>query len=152
MDIERNGLPIHADATVKIRPRIFLEGNSSSNCSRAAHLRPRSPPGATIPITQTSDPVQIDQVLTALNTDTRANLQTFLAEYGDALTRKPTPAEDAEQDPEVRGLNAAQALNKSYQHGPQALRDSRDPQPGAGRRRTARCLEVVRGSGTQTQR
>ena len=27
MDIQQNGLPIHADATVNIRPRIFLEGN-----------------------------------------------------------------------------------------------------------------------------
>ncbi|HEY7961134.1 MAG TPA: MlaD family protein [Solirubrobacteraceae bacterium] len=124
MDIENDGLPIHADATLKIRPRIFLEGNFF------VELQPGSPSartlssGATIPITQTSDPVQIDQVLTALNTDTRANLQTFLAEYGDALTRKPTPSEDAEQDPDVRGLNAAQALNKAYQRGPEALRDS----------------------------
>ena len=44
--------------------------------------------GYTIPVTQTSDPVQIDQMLDALNTDTRANLQEFLAEYGKALTRK----------------------------------------------------------------
>ena len=27
MDINKNGLPIHADATAEIRPRIFLEGN-----------------------------------------------------------------------------------------------------------------------------
>ena len=27
MRIERKGLPIHRDATLKIRPRIFLEGN-----------------------------------------------------------------------------------------------------------------------------
>ena len=27
MSINPNGLPIHADATAKIRPRIFLEGN-----------------------------------------------------------------------------------------------------------------------------
>ena len=48
---------------------------------------------------------------------------TFLIEYGAALTAKPTAAEDAEQAPEVRGLNAAQALNKAYQRGPEALRD-----------------------------
>ena len=122
MEIEKQGLPIHADATLKIRPRIFLEGNYFVD------LQPGSPSartvssGFTIPITQTSDPVQIDQVLTALNSDTRANLQTFLAEYGDALTRKPTPAEDAEADPDVHGLNAAQALNKAYQRSPEALR------------------------------
>jgi len=124
MEIESNGLPIHADATLKIRPRLFLEGNWF------IELQPGSPSvktlssGATIPVTQTADPVQLDQVLDALNTDTRANLQNFLAGYGDALTRKPTPAEDAEQDPDVRGLNAAQALNKSYHRGPSALRGS----------------------------
>ncbi len=124
MEIESRGLPIHADATLKIRPRLFLEGNWF------VELQPGSPSaralssGATIPTTQTSDPVQLDQVLDALNTDTRANLQNFLAGYGDALTRKPTAAENAEQDPDVSGLNAAQALNKSYHRGPAALRGS----------------------------
>ena len=27
MEINKNGLPLHEDATAKIRPRIFLEGN-----------------------------------------------------------------------------------------------------------------------------
>jgi phospholipid/cholesterol/gamma-HCH transport system substrate-binding protein len=124
MEIESRGLPIHADATLKIRPRLFLEGHWF------VELQPGSPSvrtlssGATLPITQTSDPVQLDQVLDALNTDTRTNLQNFLAGYGDALTRKPTAAENAEQDPEVSGLNAAQALNKAYHRGPAALRGS----------------------------
>src|SRR6202035_363351 len=122
MEIESKGLPIHADATLKIRPRIFLEGNWF------VELQPGSPSagtlssGATVPITQTSDPVQIDQVLDALNTDTRSNLQTFLIEYGAALTQKPTAAQNAEQDPEVRELNAAQALNKATHRGPPSLR------------------------------
>ena len=72
MEIESRGLPIHSDATVKIRPRLFLEGNWF------VELQPGSPSaktvssGPTIPITQSSDPVQLDQVLDALNTDTRA--------------------------------------------------------------------------------
>ena len=88
MEIEARGLPIHADATLKIRPRIFLEGNWF------VELQPGSPSakavssGDTIPITQTSDPVQLDQVLDALNTDTRANLQKFLIDYGEGLTRQ----------------------------------------------------------------
>jgi phospholipid/cholesterol/gamma-HCH transport system substrate-binding protein len=122
MEIEQGGLPIHSDATLKIRPRIFLEGNWF------VELQPGSPSartlssGATLPITQTSDPVQLDQVLDALNTDTRANLQDFLVGYGDGLTRKPNAAENAEQDPEVRGLDAAQALNGAIQRGPASLR------------------------------
>jgi len=122
MEIESRGLPIHSDATVKIRPRLFLEGNWF------VELQPGSPSaqtvssGYTIPVAQTADPVQLDQVLDALNTDTRANLQSFLINYGEALTRKPEAAENAEQDAEVRGLNAAQALNKIYARGPASLR------------------------------
>jgi phospholipid/cholesterol/gamma-HCH transport system substrate-binding protein len=123
MEIESKGLPIHEDATLKLRPRIFLEGNLFVELQPGSPSAPVLSSGATIPVTQTFDPVQFDQVLDALNTDTRANLQTFLIEYGAALTAKPTAAEDAEQAPEVRGLNGAQALNKAYQRGPEALRD-----------------------------
>jgi ABC-type transporter Mla subunit MlaD len=122
MEIESKGLPIHSDATLKIRPRVFLEG------SWFVELQPGSPSahtlssGSTVPLTQTSDPVQLDQVLDALNTDTRSNLQTLLIEYGDALTRKPNALEDAEQEADVRGIDAAQAIDKAYQRGPGALR------------------------------
>ncbi|MFI4989612.1 MAG: MlaD family protein [Solirubrobacterales bacterium] len=122
MEIEERGLPIHSDATVKIRPRIFLEGNWF------VELQPGSPSaktlssGSTLPSTQSSDPVQIDQVLDALNSDTRQNLQDFLIGYGDGLTRKPSAAENAEQDREVRGINAAEALNKTYSIAPSAER------------------------------
>ena len=124
MEIENGGLPIHSDATLKLRPRIFLEGNWFVELQPGSPSAPTLSSGATIPITQTSNPVQLDQVLDALNTDTRANLQNFLAGYGDALTRKPTAAENAEQDPDVYGLNAAQALNKTYHRSPSALRGS----------------------------
>jgi phospholipid/cholesterol/gamma-HCH transport system substrate-binding protein len=122
MEIENKGLPIHSDATVKIRPRIFLEGNWFIELQPGSPSAPKLSSGATLPITQTSNPVQIDQVLDALNTETRANLQNFLIGWGDGLTRKPNAAEDAEQDPEVRGINAAQALNKAYRRGEKALR------------------------------
>ena len=124
MELETGALPIHSDATVKLRPRTFLEGNWF------VELKPGSPSAATvssgytIPVTQTADPVQLDQVLDALNTDTRQNLQNFLIGFGNGLTRKPSAADNAEQEPEVRGLNGAQALNLSYQRGPKALRAS----------------------------
>ncbi len=122
MEIESQGLPIHDDATLKIRPRIFLEGNWFVELQPGSPSAPTVSSGHTIPIAQTADPVQLDQVLDALNTDTRANLQKFLVNFGEALTRKPNAAEDAEQDPDVRGLNGAQALNKTYTRSPQALR------------------------------
>jgi phospholipid/cholesterol/gamma-HCH transport system substrate-binding protein len=121
MEIEPKGLPIHTDAKLKIRPRIFLEGNWFVDLQPGSPTARTVSSGYTIPITQTADPVQLDQVLNALNTDTRANLQDFLQGYGDGLTRKPNAAENAEQDPDVYGLNAAQALNKTYHRAPSAL-------------------------------
>lgn len=121
MEISKSGLPIHRDATAKIRARILLEGNWFVDLQPGTPSSPTVSSGYTIPSTQTADPVQLDQVLDALNSDTRANLQTFLIEYGKALTAKPTPAENAEQNPAVRGLNMAQALNKAYRDSPQAL-------------------------------
>jgi phospholipid/cholesterol/gamma-HCH transport system substrate-binding protein len=121
MEISNNGLPIHRDATVKIRPRIFLEGNWFVELQPGSPSAPTFSSGETIPITHTADPVQLDQVLDALNTDTRANLQNFLIGYGEGLTRHATPAENASQEPEVRGLTGAQALNRTYHRWP-ALR------------------------------
>jgi len=122
MEINSSGLPIHTDATVKLRPRIFLEGNWFVELQPGTPSAATVSSGYTIPVTQTADPVQLDQVLDSLNTDTRANLQKFLIEYGSGLTRKPSAADDAEQEPEVRGVNGAQALDKTYQRAPSALR------------------------------
>ncbi len=121
MEISGAGLPIHRDATAKIRARILLEGNWFVDLQPGTPSAPTVSSGYTIPSTHTSDPVQLDQILDALNTDTRANLQTFLIEYGKALTAKPTLAQDAEQNPSVRGLNMSQALNKLYRDSPGAL-------------------------------
>ncbi len=122
MEINNVGLPIHTDATAKLRPRIFLEGNWFIELQPGSPSAPTFSSGGTIPVTHTATPVQLDQVLDALNSDTRANLQEFLIEYGSGLTRLPTPAEDAEQEPEVRGVNGAQGLNKAYKRGPASLR------------------------------
>jgi phospholipid/cholesterol/gamma-HCH transport system substrate-binding protein len=124
MEIEEKGLPIHTDATLKIRPRLFLEGNWFVELRPGTPTAPTVSSGYTIPVTQTANPVQLDQVLDALNTDTRQNLQNFLQGYGEALTHEPDAQENAEQDPDVYGLNAAQALNKTYHRAPSALRGS----------------------------
>jgi phospholipid/cholesterol/gamma-HCH transport system substrate-binding protein len=150
MEIEPKGLPIHTDATLKIRPRIFLEGNWFVDLQPGSPTAKTISSGYTIPITQTSDPVQLDQVLDALNTDTRANLQNFLQGYGDGLTRKPDAAENAEQDPDVYGLNAAQALNKTYHRAPSALRDSAIVQQALGGTEQHDLSELIAAIGKVT--
>ncbi len=122
--VDDNGQPVHSDAQVEIRPRIFLEGNFFLD------VRPGSPSahslsnGGTIPVTQTSTAVQLDQILTSLQAPDRANLQKLLEGYGTALTHKPTAADEVTQDPEVQGLTAAEAINKSFTYGQTAARDS----------------------------
>jgi hypothetical protein len=85
MAIDDNGLPIHQDATFAIRPRIFLEGNFFVDVSPGSPSAGAAPDGYTFPASQGSSPVQIDQLLGALQQDTRANLQILLKEYGSAI-------------------------------------------------------------------
>jgi len=122
MALNKNGLPIHRDATLKIRPKLFLEGNFFVQLSPGSPSAPTVHSGSTIPVTQTAAPVQIDQVLTSLQSTTRTNLQVLLVGYGDAINGKPLPGEDASQVPAVKGLTAGQALNKSLDYSPQALK------------------------------
>lgn len=122
MEIAEDGLPIHKNALLKIRPRLFLEGSWYVELQPGSPSSPTVSSGYTVPITHTAITVQLDQVLDALNTDTRANLQYLLQNYGEALTHKPNAAEDATQAPEVRGLSAAEALKDAARHSLGALR------------------------------
>ena len=85
MEITDEGLPIKEDAELKVRSRLFLEGNYFVD------LRPGTPnadnleDGGTIPPNQTASPVQFGQVLTALQSDTRQDLRNFLREYSSSL-------------------------------------------------------------------
>src|SRR3954452_6838 len=122
MSIEKKGLPIFDDAEMKIRPRIFLEGNFFVDIQPGTPGAGTVKDGGTIPITQTSGPVQLDQVLTALQADTRKQLQVLVQGYGDALNGKPLPGEDDDQEASVKGLTGAEALNKSLDYSVAALR------------------------------
>ena len=56
MEIQDKGLPIHKDAEVKIRPRIFLEGNFFVDLKPGTPAAPTLDDGDTLPITQTATP------------------------------------------------------------------------------------------------
>ena len=85
MTISNQGLPIHDDATFAIRPRIFLEGNFFVDVSPGTPEAPVAHGGHTFPIQQGVEPVQLDQVLTGLQGNTRQNLQTLLQQFGKAV-------------------------------------------------------------------
>ena len=115
--VEDSGRPIHEDASASIRPRIFLEGNFFVDLRPGSPSAPELDSDETIPISRTSTAVQLDELLTALNTPTRANLQLFLEGFGTTLTYLPTPNADVGQDPDVQGESAAQALNDTFDYG-----------------------------------
>ncbi len=123
-NVSEDGLPIHEDATIKVRPRLFLEGNFFLDLHPGSPSAPELQSGSTIPMSQTTTAVQIDEILTSLQSNSRANLQRALKGYGQALNAPPTAAEDATQDPDVQGLTGAQAINKTFQYGGKAGRTS----------------------------
>ena len=67
--VDEEGQPIHADAEVEIRPRLFLEGNFFLDLRPGSPSAPELADGGTIPLTQTATAVQLDEVLTALQSD-----------------------------------------------------------------------------------
>jgi phospholipid/cholesterol/gamma-HCH transport system substrate-binding protein len=85
MQIKDKGLPIHTDAEVKVQPRIFLEGNKFVSIKPGSPGAPELGRGDTIPIPQTSASVTFGDILTALQSDTRKDLQILLKEFAKGL-------------------------------------------------------------------
>jgi len=122
--VDGSGRPIHDDAFAEIRPRIFLEGNFFVDLRPGSPSAPELDSGGTIPVSRTSTAIQLDQILTALQSPVRADLSRLLESYGEALTHKPTAAEDATQLPQVKGKTGAEGLNGALKYGGDAGRYS----------------------------
>jgi virulence factor Mce-like protein len=140
MEIKKDGLPIHSDATAKIRPRIFLEGNFFVDLKPGTPQTPTLHSGDTLKITQTATPVQLDQVLTSLQSDSRDNLKALLNGLNTALNDTSG------------GPSAAQSLNKAYDSIPSAESSSAQvfqamlgTQPGADIPRLIRGTAATAG-------
>jgi phospholipid/cholesterol/gamma-HCH transport system substrate-binding protein len=87
MELDESALPLHEDATMKLRPRLFLEGNYFVDLQPGSPNAPPVDDGFTFPVNQTSHSVALDQVLTTLQSDVRRNLQVFLDQFGNALIK-----------------------------------------------------------------
>jgi phospholipid/cholesterol/gamma-HCH transport system substrate-binding protein len=130
MELKDDGLPVKEDAELKIRPRLFLEGNYFVD------LHPGSPSakpiesGGTVPANQTAAPVQFGQVLTALQRDTRGDLQTFLREYSSALDK-----------------GGAAGFNEAIRHWEAAYRDTSIANEATLGRRAHDLSRLLRGQG-----
>ena len=105
MRIDKDGLPIHADATAAIRSRIFLEGNFYVDLHPGTPQAPTLKSGGTLPAANTSGPVQLDRILSSLDTNSRANLQKLVQGFGAALNK-----------PGADGITGAQGLNNALRY------------------------------------
>ena len=85
MELEESALPIHEDATMKLRPRLFLEGNLFVDLKPGTPSAPEAEDSYTFPAAQTSIAVSIDEIFTTLQSDVRSNLQILLDELGTAF-------------------------------------------------------------------
>ena len=88
MQLKDEGRPLHKDATLRIRPRLFLEGGfaiemrpGTPGCARARRRRP-------IPLAQTAIPVQFHQILSeGFNRPVRDGLKGVIEEVDKGLSR-----------------------------------------------------------------
>jgi phospholipid/cholesterol/gamma-HCH transport system substrate-binding protein len=87
VSLEDEALPLHTDATARVRPRTFLEGAFFVDMTAGSPSAPELPDGGVIPVGQTSDPVQVDQILTSLQPPVRKSLRSALGGLATALSK-----------------------------------------------------------------
>jgi len=85
MELDESALPLHTDATMKLRPRLFLEGNLFVDLKPGSPNAPEAEDGYVFPVGQTSLAVSLDEVLTTLQSDVRTDLQILLDQLGNAF-------------------------------------------------------------------
>jgi phospholipid/cholesterol/gamma-HCH transport system substrate-binding protein len=83
LELEDSAAPVGRDAEASVRPSNLLGEKVVALAPGDARHPARS--GALIPLAQTSTPTELDDVLNALDDDTRKALAVFLAEQGQAL-------------------------------------------------------------------
>jgi virulence factor Mce-like protein len=124
LELKKDALPLHEDATAKIRPRIFLEGNFFVDLRPGSPQAPEMENNGVIKVTHTASPVQLDEVLTSLQSDTRQDLKDVLDGLAVALNKKPSAADDKDAAPSARGETGAQSFNDAYVDIPDAERST----------------------------
>jgi virulence factor Mce-like protein len=92
--MQSNGLPVHTDATVTIRDRLFLEGGYYLQLDPGSPSAPVAKDGFTVPPSNTAYPVQFYQVLSTFDLATRHSLENTLNTlnqgFGPPAGKQPT--------------------------------------------------------------
>jgi len=87
--LDSSALPIHRDATIRIRDRLFLEGGYYLELDPGTPEAPDLHDGDTIPLSQTSTPVQFYQVLSTFDVAARASLRQLLDTLNQGFSPPP---------------------------------------------------------------
>ena len=95
----------------QIRPRIFLEGNFFIELDPGSPSAPEMDSGGTIPVSHTSTAVQLDEILTALQSPVRADLSRLLEGFGTALNHAADRRR--RRDPAARGAGQDRRRRRS---------------------------------------
>jgi phospholipid/cholesterol/gamma-HCH transport system substrate-binding protein len=85
-EMSSNGLPVHKDATVTIRDRLFLEGGYYLQLDPGSPSAPTVGDGFTIPVSNTSYPVQFYQLLSTFDLPTRQSLENALTTLNEGFS------------------------------------------------------------------
>lgn len=86
LDIDDDALPLHSDATVRIRPRVFLEGGFYVELSPGTPAGRELESGATLPLSQSARPVQFHQLLSVFEQPIRKSLRGGLSAFAHGLS------------------------------------------------------------------
>ncbi len=84
--MQSSGLPVHTDATVTIRDRLFLEGGYYLQLDPGSPSAPIAKDGFTIAPSNTAYPVQFYQVLSTFDAATRQSLAQALTTLNEGLS------------------------------------------------------------------
>jgi phospholipid/cholesterol/gamma-HCH transport system substrate-binding protein len=94
-EMSSNGLPVHKDASIVIRDRLFLEGSYYVQLDPGSPSAPIAGDGFTIPVSNTSYPVQFYQLLSTFDLPVRQSLENALMTLNEGFSapagEQPTP-------------------------------------------------------------
>ena len=107
LSLQPEALPVHNDATVKVRP-ISLLGERFLDLERGSPQAPALRPGAIIPATQTGQNTDLDEVLNTVDDPTGQSLAALVTMLGQG-----TQGNGANVDATIRAL--ASSMNKTDQ-------------------------------------
>ena len=85
LELARDDIPVHTDATLRIRPRLLLEGSYFVDMSPGSTSAPVLASSGVLPLSQSSTSVKADQIFGAFRRPLRESLRNVLHEFAIGL-------------------------------------------------------------------